>query len=344
MPQRFDKAARDEWLALGKSHTCEACCAGDCKDCKGTCDCTSCHGKGASVLDALESKTADVLAEPAQHNPDLLLPPPTSDPKMMPCAHCGAQLAPFVVEHRLNCPHCGSKQEPIRWEGVMGSVRTAAPIFQDQQFSPPAAQPHVHPNDRQAPAWGNVQACSQCGHAMSTFEGQRGAMCPNCGNEEAIMSPRASVRAADASMPPEGPPMQQKETALPYNPSAYEGEVEGMHPAAQYTYQRAVAQGAAPQAAMAAAQEKQGEMMKRTQEGQNTEGVQIPVISGRIAAEDVPCADCGKPMNPVEAMVSQTHGVCGDCTKRKQKEATSSLDRPGFVTAATIKRISHLLP
>jgi Zn finger protein HypA/HybF involved in hydrogenase expression len=167
---------------------------------------------------------------------------------------------------------------------------------------------------------------------MQTFPGQRGAMCPNCGHEEAIM---AQGKVAEVSMPPEGT-VPQKETALPYNPGAYEGEVEAMHPAAQYTYQRAVAQGAAPQAAMAAAQEKQGEMMKRTQEGQNTQGVQIPVIS-RIGAEEEKCKDCGKPMNPVEAMVSSTHGVCGDCTKRKQKEVT------GFVSVATIKRVSHLI-
>lgn len=88
-------------------------------------------------------------------------------------------------------------------------------------------------------------------------------------------------------MPPQGPPMAQKETALPYNPGAYEGEVESMHPAAQYTYQRAVAQGAAPQAAMVAAQEKQGEMMKRTQEGQNTQGVQIPVVGSFVSAATV---------------------------------------------------------
>jgi hypothetical protein len=80
-------------------------------------------------------------------------------------------------------------------------------------------------------------------------------------------------------MPPEGVPYQQKETALPYNPEAYQSQVNDMHPAAQYTYQRAVAQGSDPQAAYAAAQEKQGEMGKRTQEGQNTEGVQIPVIN-----------------------------------------------------------------
>jgi predicted RNA-binding Zn-ribbon protein involved in translation (DUF1610 family) len=305
MPQSFDKAARDEWLAKGKYHM------------------------------------ADALAEPAMHNPDLLVPPTNKNPQTLPCTQCGAALAPFVVEHRLNCPHCGGKQEPIRWEGVMGS-HTAAPIFQEQ-FVPPA-QEYSHPNDRQPPSpvgWGGMQACHNCGHGMVTFEGQRGAVCPNCGNEEPIMA-----HQADASMPPQGAPVEPKETALPYNPSAYEGEVEGMHPAAQYTYQRAVAQGAAPQAAMAAAQEKQGEMMKRTQEGQNTEGVQIPVIS-KTAADDTDssttCKDCGKPMNPVEAMVSETHGVCGDCTRRKQKEVTGSLDRDGFVSPSTIERVSHLL-
>jgi predicted RNA-binding Zn-ribbon protein involved in translation (DUF1610 family) len=263
MPRRFDKAARDEWLGLGKQ--------------------------------------ADVLTEPAQHNPDLLVPPTTRNPQTLPCTHCGAELAPFVVEHRLNCPHCGHEQQPIRWEGVMGS-RTAGPVFPTQYTPTPTQQEHVHPNERQAPAWGNVQACGNCGHAMSTFEGQRGAVCPDCGNEEPIMSARASVHSADVSMPPEGAPVAQKETALPYNPSAYEGEIEGMHPAAQYTYQRAVAQGAPPQAAMAAAQEKQGEMMKRTQEGQNIEGVQIPVINSSTQA-----------------------------------------DRAGFVSASTIKRVSHLI-
>src|ERR1035441_4782643 len=101
MPLRFDKAARDEWLGL--------------------------------------SKQADILAEPAQHTPEHIVPG-SPNPKMAPCTHCGAQLAPFVVEHRLNCPHCGNKQEPIRWEGVIGSEHTAAPIFPGQQFAPPVEQ------------------------------------------------------------------------------------------------------------------------------------------------------------------------------------------------------------
>lgn len=88
----------------------------------------------------------------------------------------------------------------------------------------------------------------------------------------------AQPRTADASMPPPST-YQPKETALPYNPEAYESQVGEMHPAAQYTYQRAVAQGADPQSAYQAAQEKQGEMGKRTQEGQNVEGVQIPVVN-----------------------------------------------------------------
>lgn len=298
MPRRFNKAERDEWLS--KSHTCAACCAGDCKDCAGTCDCSDCGGKkGASVLDALESKTAGVLNEPAQADPDLPVDPSRPAPRTQPCTHCSAPLAPFVIEHKLNCPHCGGKQNPVRLEGLMGSMHTAQPIF-PESFMPPADAPYVDPND-QAPAqtgWGAVQPCRHCGHGMRTFEGQRGAVCPNCGNEEGVM---ASVKSAEVSMPPEAA-VPQKETALPYNPGAYEGMVDQMHPAAQFTYERAVQQGAPPQAAMAAAQEKQGEMMKRTQEGQNVEGVQIPVIN------------------------SSVHD-----------------DRDGFVTAATIKRVSHLL-
>jgi hypothetical protein len=34
------------------------------------------------------------------------------------------------------------------------------------------------------------------------------------------------------------------------------------------------------------------------------------------------CKQCGKDMNPVEAEVSKTHGVCGECTKKNQKEVT----------------------
>ncbi len=31
------------------------------------------------------------------------------------------------------------------------------------------------------------------------------------------------------------------------------------------------------------------------------------------------CKDCGKEMNPVQAILSSTHGVCGNCTRKKQK-------------------------
>ena len=291
-------------------------------------------------------KQSDVLSVPAQQNPDLI-PTPSAEPRTEPCTHCGAPLAPFVVEHKLNCPHCGKAQNPIRWDQAMSS-RQAAPIF-DQTFIPQSA-PAVNIQQEDKQHWGDVYPCPNCGHAVRRDFQE----CPGCG--EHSVAPSAGIgpagdqpqpmrwsRTAEISMPPQGA-VEQKETALPYNPAAYEGEVEGMHPAAQYTYQRAVAQGAAPQAAMAAAQEKQGEMMKRTQEGQNTEGVQIPVVNSKVAADSTtPCKDCGKPMNPVEAMVSETHGVCGDCTRRKQKEATGSLDRAGFISTATIERVSHLL-
>jgi predicted RNA-binding Zn-ribbon protein involved in translation (DUF1610 family) len=287
-------------------------------------------------------KQSDILSVPAQQNPDLI-PTPSAEPRTEPCTNCGAPLAPFVVEHKLNCPHCGKAQNPIRWDQAMASSRQAAPIF-DQSFIPQAApQVNIQQEDKQH--WGDVYPCPSCGHAVRRDFQE----CPGCGEHSIPPAPGVGQpgdqpqpirwgKMAEVSMPPQVAPMEQKETALPYNPGAYEGEVEGMHPAAQYTYQRAVAQGAAPQAAMAAAQEKQGEMMKRTQEGQNTQGVQIPVVNSKVAADDsTACKDCGKPMNPVEAMVSQTHGVCGDCTKRKQKEVT------GFVSAATIKRVSHLV-
>lgn len=394
MPRCFNKAERDELRQRMAGKSCAACRKGDCADCSGTCDCSKCH-KGASVLDALESKTAhggqcpmcggpstmlgqlgnrvhyrcrncgmdhsteftpeergefqdfeedlghhllgphdartaapvlEQSVEPVveQGGPDWggAMVEPRVEPQAVPasenCAHCGTRL-PYAGKGNRYCPNCHAEHDPygrplgtppapapghprageplsqldepaLRW-----GAKIAGPVFpgtHNQVVPAPAPQ-------TEEPAWGAVQPCPQCGHGMHTYEGQHGAMCPNCGHEEVVM---AQPRTADASMPPEAPPYQQKETALPYNPEAYEAQVGDMHPAAQYAYQRAVQQGSDPQAAYAAAQEKQGEMGKRAQEGQNTQGVQIPVIN------------------------TSYHG-----------------DRTGFVSAATIKRISHLL-
>lgn len=240
MPQRFDKAIRDEWLSLRKQ--------------------------------------SDVLAEPAQHNPDLLLPRPTQAPQTAPCPNCGAPIAPFILEHDLRCPHCGK----VPSEAKIASLnhKEAHPFELDLEDSS-----------------AECPICGGPGMPLGRLGRRMHYRCRNCGmdfsKEEPLIDPNAArdflrdvgphfhghVKISDVSMPPEGPPVQPKETALPYNPGAYEGMVENMHPAAQYTYERAVQQGASPEAAMSAAQEKQGEMMKRTQEGQNVEGVQIPVIS-----------------------------------------------------------------
>ena len=32
------------------------------------------------------------------------------------------------------------------------------------------------------------------------------------------------------------------------------------------------------------------------------------------------CIECGEEMNPVQAMLSSTHGVCGSCTKWKHHQ------------------------
>ena len=34
------------------------------------------------------------------------------------------------------------------------------------------------------------------------------------------------------------------------------------------------------------------------------------------------CKQCRQPMNPVEAMLSATHGVCGKCTRLNHERAT----------------------
>ncbi len=115
-------------------------------------------------------------------------------------------------------------------------------------------------------------------------------------------------------MPPEAGPAPEAAQAQPYNPGAYEGMVDQMHPAAQFKYERAVQQGATPQAAMAAAQEQQTEMMERAQQGQNTEGVQIPVIGH---ADDVD-------KNPVAEIIHSDFG--------------------GFVPVATVQRVLGTLP
>lgn len=367
MPRRFDRTVRDEWRdrMAGKSHTCEACCDGDCADCSGTCDCSKCHkGSNASVLDALESKTAgpwsqdfqppmkpsiwdqqDVDTAPIfQPGYDVPGPEPVdaAPSHTFPCAHCGNSVP--VRGHEMVCPNCGTEHGPgedrSKWGEPQGPPRplshvTAAPL------TFPGTEPVV---EQAQPDWGGVMEqprvepeapaatpghCTNCGTPMPYAGPHGNQYCPNCHMEHdphgrplgAPPAPAAQGhpregeplsqfdepaarwgKTAAASMPPEGAPYQQKETALPYNPEAYESQVNDMHPAAQYTYQRAVAQGADPQAAYQAAQEKQGEMGKRTQEGQNTQGVQIPVIN------------------------TSYHG-----------------DSAGFVSAAVIKRVSHLL-
>lgn len=336
MPRRFNKAEIDEWRQAGKSHTCAACCDGNCEDCQGTCDCSDCHGsKGASVLDALESRTARPYVTPEGligQQEDRVAPDPLLEKhqkirqyidSLDDLAHQAyaerfykntirnglpepeAIVIQPIRDQILSIMHGRDVPRPDDFENdntpanpyqahLRLMSKTAAPVF-DQPFIPQAT-PAVDLQKQDRQHWGDVYPCPNCGHAVrSDFQ-----ECPGCG--ERSVAPAAGVGPAgdqpqpmrwakvsigEASMPPQGAPVQQKETALPYNPGAYEGEVEGMHPAAQYTYQRAVAQGAAPQAAMAAAQEKQGEMMKRTQEGQNIEGVQIPVISGFVPTSTV---------------------------------------------------------
>ena len=135
----------------------------------------------------------------------------------------GEAPAPAAAGHAREGEPLSQYDEPARW-----AAKQAAPVFPNthNQVVPQAPASRCR---KEAQHGGDVQACPQCGHGMHTYEGQRGAMCSNCGHEEAVMA-QQPARTADASMPPEGVPYQQKETALPYNPAAYEGQVEDMHP------------------------------------------------------------------------------------------------------------------
>lgn len=378
MPRRFDKTVRDEWRdrMAGKSHTCEACCDGNCKDCSGTCDCSKCHkGSNASVLDALESKTGAYLydlegttpppdrlqGEGVQEGPDLLdrhqkvrkyidalQDPahrayaerfyhntirnglPESEPivpvrnALLAIMHGQGALEPNDSWETDASPSSHWGAIAVEGEGVQVSknMRTAAGQWQlgegGRGWNP--NPPEICRACEQGNIIGGI--CDHCHTPVqdqsrsewSPAQGDQKTICPRCQGQgcgdckgTGFVALPAHIFGhlryeAEASMPPEGMSYQQKETALPYNPEAYESQVNDMHPAAQYTYQRAVAQGADPQSAYQMAQEKQGEMGKRTQEGQNTEGIQIPVIN------------------------TSYHG-----------------DSAGFVSGAVIKRVSHLL-
>lgn len=272
MPLRFDKAEFDEHRA-GKSHTCESCCADNCKDCSGTCDCSKCHGgKDASVLDALESKVAyDGNRE-----------------------HSRGQ---WDAQNGI-CPAC-ERGEIDPQSGICNHCYTPYQQPQQAEWSPEQVVPRqagIHDEMGELLFGGGGTPCPHCEGTgvMAPITPERREMPAVAPREEefpqqdmqALRQARWTPRQADyASMPPEASPLPTQ-TAQPYNPGAYESQVEGMHPAAQYTYQRAVQNGADPQAAMQQAQEKQGEMMQRTQQGQNTEGVQIPVIGNSKFVSD----------------------------------------------------------
>ena len=36
------------------------------------------------------------------------------------------------------------------------------------------------------------------------------------------------------------------------------------------------------------------------------------------------CKQCGKKLNPVQAMLSATHGVCGECCRKNEKKVVGN--------------------
>src|SRR5208282_2536561 len=149
MPRSFDKTVRDEWRdrMAGKSHTCEACCKGNCKDCSGTCDCKDCHksGSNASVLDALESKTASGQC-PQCGGPSTMLGQ-LGNRVHYRCRNCG-------MDHSHEAPI--RKREPYEYEEIP-DIGDNANFHAHVTAAPVATLPGTEPVvEQQQPDWGGA--------------------------------------------------------------------------------------------------------------------------------------------------------------------------------------------
>lgn len=247
MPRRFNKGERDELLSVAKKP-------------KKSEKPEEFDEDGASVLDALESKTAAPLINGTLEGYGGPGPSET-------CPECGNPLNP---DGRCSNGYCLTN-------GGSGQ----------QSYIPEEFHPHHQQGYEHRPAF-------------------------------ARWSP---VRVADASMPPENT-VPIPETAQPYNPAAFESMVEDMHPAAKFTYERSVQQGANPQAAIQAAQQKQQEMANRALQGQNVEGVEQPVAGG-MGVQPIVASSDDVEKNPVAEIITSDFG--------------------GFVPVSSVQRVSHLL-
>ncbi len=115
-------------------------------------------------------------------------------------------------------------------------------------------------------------------------------------------------RHADVSEPPQQEGTRFNPPAQPYNPGAYEEALQGGHGVTNEIYQWAIQQGSTPQQAYEQAQQQQQQLAERAQTGQSVQNMfQLQSASD----------------NP---LVSILRGYGN-----------------GFVSTATVKRVSHLL-
>ena len=270
MPLSFDKRERDERRLAGKSHTCEYC---DSPDCEGTCEKSSKHKDGSSVLDALESKVAWAGGPTGWGN--------SLDPTRTEWANemdpNNPQDAQYIVTH----------YEQFSPAVAMQAQQTLQRMQTRARWEPK----HAAYEDE-----GSLPSCPTCGGPGMPL-GQLGRRthfrCRNCGmdfsheahpddvaaHEQDLVEQDPSYwehylgKTADASVPPEDG-WQQKPTADPYNPAAYESLVGGGGDSAHgnvgmEAYKWAVQEGATPQEAAEQARGKEQAALHQGLQGQH---------------------------------------------------------------------------
>lgn len=132
--------------------------------------------------------------------------------------------------------------------------------------------------------------------------------------------PQMGVRArwepkvAEASMPPEGDGWQQKPTADPYNPGAYESLVGGDSAhgnVGSEAYKWAVQEGATPEAAAEAARAKEQAALHQGLQGQHP--TNMYQVQGKSTTASGQCPNCGGPSSMLGQLGHRVHYRCRNC-------------------------------
>jgi hypothetical protein len=139
--------------------------------------------------------------------------------------------------------------------------------------------------------------CQQCGSTVKGFEGQGNGECPSCGTAHLTNGQRASKD---------------------YNPSDQDDDSSKSVPCPECGGDGKTNGG------------KECHRCKGQGHVNDWGPSTLDAVSSHVRlAEDTACKQCGKPMNPVNAMVAGKNGVCQKCAEANQKSVTGSRTADG---------------